>query len=95
MEPMSPGLPSMEILPQLAVTVIELSSTTTPVSMAALPPIPDYHPSASPIYEEDPSEKVTTTVSCAPDITGPSHTHQMEVISRHLCIIRTPYVPRE
>ena len=37
-ESMSPGLLSVKILPQPAVSVIELSSTTTPVMVATSPP---------------------------------------------------------
>ena len=83
----------MEILPQPIVLVIELSSTTTLVPMVASPLIPEYHPDASPIDEEDPSEEASTMASRAPDISSPSRTRRVEVISWHPGIIRIPHVP--
>ena len=59
MEPMSPGLPFIEILHSLAIPIIELSSTVTLVPMAVSPPILEYHLGASPTYEEDPSEEMS------------------------------------
>ena len=74
--------------------VIELRSTTTLVSMATSPSIPEYHLDASPIDEEDLSKDASTTVSRTPDIAGPSRTRRVEVISRHPYIINIPLNPR-
>ena len=52
MELVSPRLLSVEILPPLAIPIIKLSSTTTPIPMAASSPIPEYHLAASITYEE-------------------------------------------
>ena len=82
----------MEILPQPAISVIELSSTTTQILMVASPPILDYHLGASPTYEEDPSEETSTATSHAPNIAWPSCAYRVEVLSRHLRIIHTPLV---
>ena len=92
-EPISPGLPSVEILPQLAISIIELSSTTTLVLMAASPLILEYHPDANPIYEKDPLKETSTVVSRAVDVTGPSRAHRVEVLSRNPYIICTAFVP--
>ena len=100
---MSLGLYSVEILPQLTVSIIELSSTATPIPMAALPPILEYHPGANPMYEEDPLEETSTAASRAPDVAAASrapvmtesnHAPLMEVLSRDPRIIHMPFVPR-
>ena len=93
MEPMSSELPFVEIMPPLVIPIIELSSTTTPVSIAASPPIPEYHPAASPAYEEDPSEETSTATSRIPNDVGSSRVHRVEVLSKHPRIIHTPFVP--
>ena len=72
MEPMSLELPFVEILPPPVVLVVELSSTTTLVMIVVSPLNPEYHPSATPIYEEDPSEELSTATSHIARITKPS-----------------------
>ena len=91
---MSPGLPFVEILASLLSPVIELSSITTLVLMAAPPSILDYHLGTSPIYEEDPLEETSITVSHVADVVGPNHARRVEVLSKHPRIIHTPFVPR-
>ena len=93
MEPISPGLPSIKILPPLAVLIIKMSSTVTLVPMAVWPPILEYHPGASPTYEEDPSEEMSMAVSRVPGVAELSCAHRAEVLSREPNIIRTPFIP--
>ena len=91
MEPMSPGLPSMEILPPPVIPVIDLSSALTPTPMNASPPVPIYHPLASPA-KEDPFEEASTVASRAPEVAGSSRRRPIEILSRHPRIIRTPHI---
>ena len=92
MEPMSPRLPVAE--PQPAIPVIEISSTATSKATVTSPSFPEYHLSANPSSEEDPSEVQSSSASYTLGEAGPNRrTRRVEVISRHPLIIRTLHIP--
>ena len=94
MEPISPGLLLVGILPQPAILVIELSSLTAPMIVAASPLYLEYHLGVTLTHEEDPFEELSTA-SCTLQVAESSHhAPRVEVLSRHPCIIRTPSVSR-
>ena len=85
MKPMSLALPSVEILPQLAIPVIELSSTATLMMVAAFPPYLEYHPGVTPTHVEDSSQELSTATSHTLHMVEFSRcTPRVEVLSRPL-----------
>ena len=79
---MSPGLPLVEILPPLAVLVIELSSIATPMMMDASPTYLECHQGITPTYEEDRFEELSTAMSCTPQVFESSCAAHVEVLNR-------------
>ena len=94
MEPISPRLSSLEILPLLVVSAVELSSIVASVMMVVSPPYPKYHSGITLAYEEDPSKKSSIATSHTSHVAKPSYAPSVNVLSKKPCIIRTPFVPR-